>query len=166
MEAGTPNPPTGSQPEVRPETPEEQIEGLRAWIAQIDRRLGIRSVAIGLAVVLALAAGIVGVVLAKDAKDNSATKSEVASLRDQVSASNKEASQATEDTLAGLNDRIDELEARVATIASSQRTSDSELDVAKDDIEELRGQITDLQNEVNSIDTTPPPADSGGSDNQ
>jgi len=47
--------------------------------------------------------------------------------------------------------------------ASSQRTSDSELDVAKDDIEELRGQITDLQNEVNSIDTSPP--SSGDSNN-
>ena len=156
MEAGDPKTPTGSQPEVRPETPQEQIEGLRAWVAQIDRRLGIRSVGGGLALILALAAGIVGVVLAKDAKDNSATKTEVASLRDQVSASTKETSQSVQDTIDEINSRIDELESRVATVASTQRTSDSELDVAKDDIEELRGQITDLQNEVNSIDTTPP----------
>jgi hypothetical protein len=164
VEAGDQKTPTGSQPVARPESVEEQIDGLRAWIAQIDRRLGIRSVAIGLAVVLALAAGIVGVVLAKDAKDNSATKDEVASLSDQVSASTKEASQSTQDTINEINDRIDALEGRVATIASSQRTSDSELDVAKDDIEELRGQITDLENEVNSIDTSPPPS-SGDSGN-
>ena len=163
MEAGDPKPTTGSQPVARPESVEEQVDGLRAWIAQIDRRLGIRTLALGLAVVLALAAGIVGVVLAKDAKDNSATKDEVASLRDQVSASTKEASQSTQDTIGEINDRIEALEGRVATIASSQRTSDSELDVAKDDIEELRGQITDLQNEVNSIDTSPP--SSGGSSN-
>jgi len=160
VEAGTPppNPPTGEQPQQRPETVEEQIDGLRAWVAQLDRRLGIRSVALGLAVVIALAAGIVGVVLATDAKDQSATKEEVKSLRDQVNASNQEASQATEDTINEINDRIDALESRVSTIASSQRTSDSELDVAKDDIEELRGQITDLENEVNSIDTSPPPS--------
>lgn len=158
MEAGEQKPPTGSQPEVRPETPQEQIDGLRAWVAQLDRRLGVRSLALGLAVVIALAAGVVGVVLAQDAKDNSATKDEVASLRDQVSATTKEASQATQDTIAELEESIDALEARVSTIASSQRTSDSELEVAQDDIEELRGQITDLENEVNSIDTTPPPA--------
>ena len=163
MEAGDPKPTTGSQPVVRPETVEEQIDGLRAWIAQIDRRLGIRTVAIGLAVVLALAAGIVGVVLAKDAKDNGATKDEVASLRDQVSASNKEASQSTQDTINEINDRIDALESRVATVASTQRTTDSEVEVNKDDIEELRGQITDLENEVNSIDTSS--SSSGGSNN-
>ncbi len=165
MEAGPPKTPTGSQPVVQPEPIEQQVEGLRAWVAQIDRKLGIRSIAGGLAIVLALAAGIVGVVLATSAKDESATKEEVASLRDQLSASNKEASQATEDTIGSINDRIDELEARVATLASTQRTSDSELDVAKDDIEELRGQITDLQNDVNAIETAPPPTtDSGGSD--
>ncbi len=165
MEAGDQKTPTGSQPEVRPESVEEQVEGLRAWIAQIDRRLGIRSIAGGLAVVLALAAGIVGVVLATSAKDESATKEEVESLRDQVTASNQEVSQATEDTIAEISDRIDALESRVATIASSQRTSDAELEVAQDDIEELRGQITDLQNEVAAIDTSPPPS-SGGSDSQ
>ena len=164
MEASDPKPTTGSQPAVRPETPAEQIEGLRAWIAQVERKLAIRTVALGVAVVRALAAGIVGVVLAKDAKDNGATKEEVQSLRDQVSASNKEVSQATEDTITEITDRIDALEARVSTIASSQRTSDSQLEVVQDDIDELRGQITDLQNDVSSIDTTPPPSD-GGSGN-
>ncbi len=163
MEAGDPKTPTVSQPEVRPETPEEQIEGLRAWIAS-DRHAGSGSAAspAGSRSCSPSPPGFVGVVLATDAKDNSATKSEVASLRDQVSASTKEASQATEDTITGLNDRIDALEARVSTIASSQRTSDSELDVAKDDIEELRGQITDLQNEVNSIDTSSQNLGNGG----
>ena len=80
MEGGRRKPPTGEQPAPGgaagqppparsraaspPQSTEEQIEGLRAWIAQVDRRLGVRSVAGGVAVVLALAAGIVGVVLA------------------------------------------------------------------------------------------------------
>jgi septal ring factor EnvC (AmiA/AmiB activator) len=159
VETGPATPPTPT------ETPESRIEGLRAWIGLVDRKLGIRTYAGGAAVVLALAAGIVGVVLATSAKDESATKEEVKSLRDQVSASNEEVSQSTEDTLGEINDRIDALEGRVATIASSQRTSDSELDVARDDIDELRDQITELQNQVNSIETTPPPS-SDGSDNQ
>ena len=157
----TPPPKTGSQPQVRPESVEEQIDGLRAWIAQVDRRLGIRSVALAAAVVLALAAGIVGVVLAKDAKDNGATKAEVRSLRDQVSASNQEVSQATEDTVGEINDRIDELEARVSTLASSQRTTDSEVEVNQGDIQELRGDISDLQDQIDSIETSSSSAGSG-----
>ena len=157
-------PATGSQPAASPpQSTEEQIEGLRAWIAQIDRKLGIRSVAGAIAIVLALAAGIVGVVRAMSAKDESATKAEVTSLRDQVSASTREVSQAAEDDLTEINDRIDALETRVSTIASSQRTTESEIQVVQDDIDELRGQLTDLEGEVNSIDTTPPPA--SGSNN-
>lgn len=164
MESGNPKTPTGpqpaagpttgSQPTAAPQTTDEQIEGLRAWIAQIDRKLGVRSFAGGAAVVLALAAGIVGVVLAMSAKDESATKTEVKSLRDQVSATTQQASQAAENDLSELGDRIDALESRVSTIASSQRTSDSELQVAQDDIDELRGQITDLETEVSAIDTS------------
>jgi uncharacterized protein HemX len=165
MEAGTPPTPppaTGPQPVVVRETPEQQIDGLRAWVAQIDRRLGVRSIAGAVAIVLALAAGIVGVVLARDAKDHSATKAEVASLRDQVSASTKEASQATQDTIAELRDSIDALDSRVATIASGQRTSDSELEVAKSDIDELRGQISDLENQVNSLGSSGQNLGNGG----
>lgn len=144
----TPPPTTGSQPALGSQTPAQQIEGLRAWIAQVDRRLGIRTYALGAAVVLALAAGIVGVVLATSAKDESATKAEVAALRDQVSSVGREASQAAEDDVASLSDRIDDLEGRVATIASNQRTSDSELKVAQDDIDDLRSQLSDLESEV------------------
>ena len=60
-----------------------------------------------------VAAGIAGVVLAKDAKDNSATKAEVRSLRDQVSASNEEVGIAPEAVgeihLAGSQDEMFEL---------------------------------------------------------
>ena len=121
MESGA-NPPTGSSPTNPPTTgshpvappttgshaalqsPAEQISGLRAWIAQVDRKLGIRTYALGAAVVLALAAGIVGVVLAVGAKDDSATKDEVRALRDQVSSVSKEASQAAQDDVASLSE--------------------------------------------------------------
>ena len=118
-------PATGSQPAASPpQSTEEQIEGLRAWIAQIDRKLGIRSLAGALAIVLALAAGIVGVVLAIAPRTRARPRPRSTSLRDQVSASTQEASQAAEDDLTEINDRIDALESRVGTIASSQRTTE------------------------------------------
>jgi uncharacterized protein HemX len=168
MEAGSSKPPTGPQPPVAkpdaptpatpatgsqdaaPQTVDQQLEGLRAWLAQLDRRLGVRSLAGALALVLALAAGIVGVVLAIGAKDESATKSEVQTLSERVSASTKEATRAAQDDLSTLSDRLDALESSVSTIASGQRTSDSELKVAQDDIDELRGQISDLKGEVDA----------------
>ncbi len=67
--------------------------------------------------VLALAAGIVGVVLALSAKDEGATKDEVRALRDQVEVVQEETSKATEEDVGTLTDRLDELEGRVTTIA-------------------------------------------------
>ena len=143
--AEAPKPPeTGSQP-VEPQTIEQQIEGLRAWVAQIDRKLGVRSIAGALAMVLALAAGIIGVVLATSAKDESATKAEVRAISDKVAAFQKQAATAAQDDLATLSDRLDALDARVSTIASSQRTSDSQLNVVQDDIDELRSDVNDAQ---------------------
>lgn len=144
MEATPPQPPTGSQP-VAAETPEERLEGLRAWVARIDRRLGIRSFAGGAAVVLALAAGIVGVVLALSAKDESATKSEVRSLATQVESVQREAAEAAEEDVASLGDRLDALEGRVNTLSGGQRTTEGELSVVQDDIEDLRDQVSDLE---------------------
>ena len=114
-------------------------------LERLERRVSIRTLALGAAVVLALAAGIVGVVLALQAKDESATKAEVRALRDQVEAVQQETAKATEQNVATLNDRLDALEGRVNTIAGNQRTAESELSVVQDDIDELRSQISDLQ---------------------
>jgi len=144
MEATPPKPPTGTQPVVT-ETPEERVEGLRAWVAKLERRLGVRSFAGAAAVVLALAAGIVGVVLALSAKDESATKGEVRSLASQLESVQREAAQAAEEDVASLIDRLDALEGRLNTIASGQRLAESELSVVQDDIEDLRDQISDVE---------------------
>ena len=87
-------PTTGSQPAAA-QPLEERVEGLRSWVATLDRKLGVRSYAGAAAVVLGLAAGIVGVVLALSAKDESATKDEVRALRDQVEIVQEQASEAT-----------------------------------------------------------------------
>jgi len=155
---GKPTPPPGQQPKPPPgqgprtgaqaaagEPPGQRIESMRAWIAQVDRKLGVRTYALGAALVLALAAGIVGVVLALSAKDESATKDEVRSLRDQVEAVQQEASEAAEEDVATITDQLDALEGRVNTIANGQRTTESELSVVQDDIEDLRDQISGLE---------------------
>ena len=147
--AATPAPATGEQAaggaQGAAESTDERIEGLRSWVANLDRKLGVRSYAGGAAVVLALAAGIVGVVLALSAKDESATKGEVRALRDQVEAVQEETTEATEDDLATLTEQLDALEGRVNAIASGQRTTESELEVVQDDIDDLRSQVSGLE---------------------
>jgi uncharacterized protein HemX len=162
VQAQTPKPPTGSQPatpapageaakpntgtEPAPaQTPEQQLAGLRAWVAQVDRKLGIRSYAGAAALVLALAAGIVGVVLAVSAKDESATKDEVSALSEQIESVSEEASATVEDDVASLRERLDGLQTRLDSLAAGQRTSDRELDVVQSDIDELRNQISDVR---------------------
>lgn len=141
MEASEPRPAPGS----RPATAEHAVVPVEERLARLERRLSIRSVALGAAVVLALAAGIVGVVLALGAKDESATKNEVRALRDQVEAVQQEAAKSTEQDVATLTDRLEALEGRVNTIAGGQRTAESELSVVQNDIDELRSQISDLE---------------------
>jgi uncharacterized protein HemX len=162
VQAQTPKPPTGSQPatpapageaakpntgnEPAPaQTPDQQLAGLRAWVAQVDRKLGIRSYAGAAALVLALAAGIVGVVLAVSAKDESATKDEVSALSEQIESVSEEASATVEDDVASLRERLDGLQTRLDSLAAGQRTSDRELDVVQSDIDELRNQISDVR---------------------
>ena len=136
----------GPGPKARPAgDPHERIEGLRAWVAQVDRKLGVRSYAGGAAIVLALAAGIVGVVLALSAKDESATKDEVRALRGELESVAERASETAEEGVAALTERLDTLEGRVSQIQSSQRTTERELSVVEDDIDDLRTQISDLR---------------------
>jgi polyhydroxyalkanoate synthesis regulator phasin len=154
----TGEPPTrpGPAPEPssapRPPSLDERVDGLRAWVAQLERRLAIRSYAGGLAIVLALAAGIVAVVLALGVKDESATKTDVQALRDQVEAVQRRAVDAAKADVATLSDRIDALESRVGAVASDQRTADSEISVVQDDIDDLRSQISDLRTAAASSD--------------
>jgi uncharacterized protein HemX len=137
----TPQPATARTPSA---DPHERIDGLRAWLAQVDRRLAIRTYAIGAAVVLALAAGIVGVVLAISAKDESATKDDFRALSEQLEAVEQEATQAAEEEVGALTDRVDALDQQLSAIASSQRTTEDELSVVQDDIDDLRQQISNL----------------------
>ena len=140
---------SGAKPQPTPaprqsSDPHERIDGLRAWLAAVDRKLGVRSYAGGAAVVLALAAGIIGVVLALSAKDESATKGEVREVREQLVAVEQEASSAAEEEVNALTDRVEALEEQLSDANGDQTTLERELEVVQDDIDDLRTQISDL----------------------
>jgi uncharacterized protein HemX len=145
MEAGAPPPP---EPEVKtPQEaaasadPAEKLEGVHAWVAQLDRKLSTRFYALGAAAVLALAAGIVAVVLALGVQDDSATKAQLTELRDQVDNATKSASDAAQDDVAELDARLAEVESQIEQIQGAQSASTRELSVVQDDVADLREQI-------------------------
>jgi uncharacterized protein HemX len=146
MEAGPPTPPPEPQiktPQEAAESadPAEKLEGVHAWVAQLDRKLSTRFYALGAAAVLALAAGIVAVVLALGVQDDSATKSELTELRDQVDNATKSASDAAQDDVADLDERLAEIESQIGQIQGAQGTTERELSVVQDDIADLRDQL-------------------------
>jgi TolA-binding protein len=167
MSAGgaTPNPPTGSEPAAPVHVSEE--EGLRAWIALVDRKLGTRSYAGAAAVILALAASIVAIVLAIDARDNSAGQDDVVRLENQLNdfSSQADAAKAAQSDVAALEERISGIEGEIDTLNGGSADIDQRISVIEDDIDDLRGQISDLEpgganSSGGAADT--PPASAGG----
>lgn len=149
MEAGATPPPEQQiktpQEAAASADPAEKLEGVHAWVAQLDRKLQTRFFALAAAAVLALAAGIVAVVLALGVQNDSATKSELAELRDQVDNATKSASDAAQDDVADLDDRLSEIESQIESLASGQTATDKELSVVQDDIADLRDQIDSVE---------------------
>jgi septal ring factor EnvC (AmiA/AmiB activator) len=145
MEAGSEK--KADQPEGARPTPADErttLDGLRAWVAQIDRKLGVRTYAGAAIAVLALAAAAVGLVLTLSLKQDAATDDDVRSLRDQISVVEQSASQAAaqEEDVQALEQRLADLEAELDKISSGQTTARRELKVVQDDIAELRDQVS------------------------
>jgi len=146
MEAGAPPPNVKTPQEAAASAdPAEKLEGVHLWVAQLDRKLSTRFLALAAASVLALAAGIVAVVLALGVEDDAATKSQLADLRDQVDQASRSASSAAEDDLSGLDDRLSEIETQIEAIRSDQSGTDRELSVVQDDIADLRDEIAQVE---------------------
>lgn len=163
MEAGAP-PPQAKTPQDAAASPDpaEKLEGVHLWVAQLDRKLATRFLALAAATVLALAAGIVAVVLALGVQDDSATKAQLADLRDQVDQTSRSASDAAQDDLSGLEDRLAEIETQIEGIRSDQGETNRELSVVQDDIADLRDEIAQVeqaQEDAASADETDPSAD-------
>lgn len=164
MEAGAPPPP---EPQVKtPQEaaastdPSEKLEGVHAWVAQLDRRLQTRFYALGAATVLALAAGIVAVVLALGVQNDSATKGQLEELRDQVDNATKSASDAAQDDLSDLDERLGAIESQLEALQADNSATNKEISVVQDDIEDLRDQVDQAQQ---TADDAQAAADAAGS---
>lgn len=130
--------------------PHERIDGLRAWLAQVDRKLGVRTYAFAAASVLALAAAAVAIVFALQLQEDSATNDDLDQLRGELGAVEESATEAATEDVQSLTDRLDALEGDVESLRDEQTTTSDELQVVQDDIEDLRTQVSDLESSSSS----------------
>ena len=131
--------PAASQPR---QSPDDQIDRLRAWLADLDRKLGIRTYVAAAAGVLALAAAAAALVIALTVKQDAATNDDVNSLREQLSSVEASAAQQAQKSVRSLDQRLTELESKVSQLSTDQTTTKRELQVIQDDIRELRTQVS------------------------
>jgi hypothetical protein len=159
---GTQQPPGGRPPEPtkpadapgppppgslgRPTTdPHERIDGLRGWLAQLDRQVKLRTYIGGAAAVLALAAAGVALYFALTTNEDAAKESDVQSLREQIAGVQQSAAKAAEQDVQSLDQRLTDLEQQVSQASNDAQDNKQELSVVKQDIDDLRGQISDLK---------------------
>jgi uncharacterized protein HemX len=131
-------------------------EGLRAWLAQIERKLGIRTYAGAALLVIALAAAIVALVMALDARDNSASKTELSRLADDLGSVQEQASgaESAQQDVDSLSSRVSAAEDRLDQIEGAGGDASSQIKVLQDDVEDLRQQIADLESSSSSTGGT------------
>ena len=94
--------------------------------------------------VVALAAGIAAIVIGQGTKEDSATDADVQNLREELTGVEQSASQAAEDDVKSLSTRLTALEDQVGKLRADQGTTDDEISVVQDDIDDLRSEISDL----------------------
>ena len=143
-----------------PLTAEEQ----REWLASLDRKLAVRTYAGAAALILALAAAIVAVVLAVDARDNSATDADLARVEKALGgvADDASAFSDAQEDIDALSSRVDGLEDELGALSGADSDAEGRLDVVEDDIEDLRQEISDLANATETSAGGTGPTDDGG----
>lgn len=138
-----PRPPiTGSHPIVGPAP--GTTEAQRVWLAQIDRKLGTRTYAGAAALVLSMAIAIVAIVLAIDARDNTAAEDDLTRVESQLEIVSEQAATAetSQSDIADLQSRLSTLEDQIVEIQSLADTDGSRVDVIEDDLNDLRREVS------------------------
>jgi hypothetical protein len=159
---GTPPQETGNYDEDGPATGSgEAYRSEQDRLAQLERKLGTRTWAGAVLLVLSLATAIVALVIAFDARDSAATKDEVDQISAQLSGIAEDASKAgdLQKSVDALSGRLDSLEDEVAGLSGAGSDVDGRLGVVEDDIEDLRQQISGLEDAAST-----PPDDSSDTD--
>lgn len=114
-----------------PPDPQDPIEGLRAWLAQLDRTVGIRTYVLGAVAVLGLAASVVALVLVLQLKRDSATKDDISKLQTQISQVQDAAQQTARREVGSLKARVAGLETRLDQVSSDQESIKRRLNALK-----------------------------------
>lgn len=125
--------------------PHERIDGLRAWLAQVDRRLALRSYAGAALAAVALAAAGAAIYLYVSLEQDAATEDDIAALSEQLGEVEASATQAAEEGVESVEQRLAEIEKELAGLRGDRQATDRELEVVQDDIRDLRSQISGLE---------------------
>jgi polyhydroxyalkanoate synthesis regulator phasin len=147
-----PKPAAPGTPGGRTGDPHERIDGLRSWLAQLERQVKLRTYIGAAAAVLAIAVAGVALYFALTTKDDAAKKTDVQALREQIAGVQASATKAAQADVQSLDQRLSDLEQQVSKSSNEAQTNKQELSVAQDDIDDLRSQISDLKS---SGTTTP-----------
>ena len=143
--ASPPAKPAGATPAPRTADPHERIDGLRSWLAQVERRLGIRTYIGAALAILALAAGGAALYLVLDTREDAATEADIEDLREELTGVRETAAEAAQEDLQSINRSLADLEDQIGRLENEQGTLTDELEVAQDDIRELRDQVSKLE---------------------
>jgi septal ring factor EnvC (AmiA/AmiB activator) len=134
--------------------PHERIDGLRSWLAQLERKLNVRTIATAVLSVLALAGAIYAIVLARDVDKEGATQAELEDVREELASVRDTASEAAEDDVRSISQRLSALEEDFAGLTQGGQKTEQEISVLEDDIQDLRDQIADLESGGTGTTTT------------
>lgn len=91
------------------------LDGLRAWIGVVERKLTMRTRVFLVLVAIAIGGAGAGIVLAIDAQDNAVSKDDLQSVRDELSGS---VAPAEAPDVSALEAEIDALQGEVASLRS------------------------------------------------
>ncbi len=138
------NPPGTDPRGDRRGDPDERIDGLQAWLVELDRKLGIRTSVVAVALLLGLAAAVVALVLAITTQDDAATQAELNALDARISGVERRAGDAAQQDSADLQSQINDLDKQISEIADESEATSRQIDVIKDDINDIRSQISKL----------------------
>ena len=159
--AGEPQPaataPTTPQPPISERTAAqtgegtaaERLDGMRGWLGDLDRTVGVRS-RIGL-VLAAIAIGAAGaaIYLALNAKEQSASDRDVSALRDKLDSVQQNANSTARDVTA--------LKGSVNSARSQSSAANATASKLQSQVKTLQGDVQDLQRSASSAAATPAP---------
>lgn len=151
--------------------PHERIDGLRAWLSQLDHTVTVRTWILGLLLLLTLAVAVAALVIGLQVRDQQIDQGEIAQLSDRIEAVETQvaqmqaaASDAIETDFATLVEDVEKLQNQVRNLRDASDATDEELTRLDNEIQdlndtigELETRIDELQSEIDAIEQQPDP---------